>query len=83
MSVEKSKGRGRPKVADEPVAVTVRVDAAVVEMADGVAADLESMGLPGMRTGRGDVLRAALARGVAAMRADVDARRAAQDGGAP
>lgn len=83
MNDAKSRGRGRPKVADEPVAVTVRVDATVVEMADSVAADIESMSLPGMRTVRTDVLRAALARGVAAMRAEVDARRAAQNGGTP
>lgn len=74
MSNEKSKVRGRRKIADEPVSVTVRVDASVIAMVDAVAADIERTGVPGMRTGRSEVLRAALARGVEAMRADVNLR---------
>lgn len=82
MSEEKSKGRGRdrgrPRVANEPVAVTVRIDASMVEMADGIAADLDRLGLPGMRNSRGEVMRAALVRGIEAMRVDVNARLEAQ-----
>jgi putative intracellular protease/amidase len=74
MSSTKTRSRGRPKVANEPTAVTVRIDASLVDVADTIAADLDRLAVPGLRHTRGDVMRAALARGIEAMRADVDAR---------
>jgi hypothetical protein len=73
----KQRNKGRPRVANEPAAVTVRIEAALIDTADAIAADLDKLAIPGLRTTRGEVMRAALARGIEAMRADVDARLAA------
>lgn len=73
MSRETNRPRGRPRVADEGASITLRIDASKLELADAIAHDLDVM-LEGMRHTRGDVLRAALSRGLDAMRADVDAK---------
>jgi hypothetical protein len=66
--------RGRPKVTeDSGASITLRVDAAKLELADELAEGLDQM-VPGLRHTRGDVLRAALARGLEALREDIEAR---------
>ena len=69
-----SRSRGRPKVANEPTPVTVRIDASLVDMADSIATDLGRLAVAGLRHTRGEVMRAALSRGIEAMRDDVNTR---------
>jgi hypothetical protein len=65
---------GRPKVtADSGESITLRVDAAKLRLADELAEGLDQM-VPGLRHSRGDVLRAALSRGLDAISEDIDAR---------
>lgn len=70
MSNETGKRRGRPAVAVDGASVTLRVDASKLDLADRIAAALDGM-MAGMRHTRGDVLRAALARGLGAMSDDL------------
>lgn len=75
MAHEKSSRKGhRTKVADEPVGITIRTEASLVAEADAIAADLDRLSVPGLRHSRHEVMRAALLRGIQAMRTDVDAR---------
>lgn len=74
MSSTKTRSRGRPRAVNKLTTVSVRVAASVVGVADEIAADLDRLSVPGLRHTRGDVMRAALGRGIEAMRADVDAR---------
>jgi hypothetical protein len=67
--------RGRPKVTeDSGASVTLRVDQAKLELADELVESLGEM-VPGLKPSRGDVLRAALTRGLDAMREDMRAKR--------
>lgn len=71
MERETPRPRGRPRVADDGASITLRVETSHLALADSIAEDLDAA-LKGMRHTRGDVLRAALARGLEAMRADVN-----------
>jgi hypothetical protein len=75
MANEKSSKKGhRTKVASEPVGITIRTEASLLQAADAIASDLDKLSVPGLRHSRHEVMRAALLRGIQAMRADVDAR---------
>jgi len=76
MSVAKKRGRGRPSIADRPAKMLVVADASVLEQIDTIITDMRDPAIAGLRLQRTDIIRAAVERGVAVMRAEIDEKRA-------
>lgn len=65
--------RGRRPVADTVASVSLSVDATHLDQADVLAEDMGRV-FRGLKQTRGDVLRTAISRGIASMRAEIDER---------
>ena len=79
MNAAKTKSRrGRPAIieAEKSVRLTVVADASVLNQVDTIITDMRDPAIAGLRLQRTDIIRAALERGVAVMRTEIDAKRA-------
>lgn len=71
----KKVGRGRPKMAPDTASLTVVIPRSEAQLAERLAVDLDRVVL-GLRHNRLDVIRAAITRGLASLKAELEQAQA-------
>jgi hypothetical protein len=64
-------GRGRPKTAPDTISVTITIPRRESKLAESMVPDFDQLAL-GLRHTRMDVLRAAISRGLDALKAELE-----------